>query len=103
MATLEAALASSVITSRQQALKNVTLKEVIEIVDMSQKNVAEKRVSLQQEYDLFNRNEKDVEVELVGLTRLVRKEQEKHNQRLTLLQEGKVVLTTFRPSERVGR
>ncbi len=92
MATLEAALASSVITSRQQALKNVTLKEVIEIVDTSQQTLAEKRVSLQQEYDLFNRNEKDVEVELVGLTRLVRKEQEKHNQRLTLLQEGKVVL-----------
>ena len=104
MATLEAALASSVITSRQQALKNVTLKEVIEIVDMSQKNVAEKRVSLQQEYDLFNRNEKDVEVELVGLTRLVRKEQEKHNQRLTLLQEGKVVLEQHlgRVSELVG-
>ncbi|MBH1970780.1 MAG: dynamin family protein [Moraxellaceae bacterium] len=104
MATLEAALASSVITSRQQALKNVTLKEVIEIVDMSQKTLAEKRVSLQQEYDLFNRNEKDVEVELVGLTRLVRKEQEKHNQRLTLLQEGKVVLEQHlgRVSELVG-
>jgi hypothetical protein len=89
---LEDALASSVITSRQQALKNVTLKEVIEIVDTSQQTLAEKRVSLQQEFDLFNRNEKDVEVELVGLTRLVRKEQEKHNQRLVLLQEGKVVL-----------
>ncbi len=104
MATLEAALASSVITSRQQALKNVTLKEVIEIVDTSQQTLAEKRVSLQQEYDLFNRNEKDVEVELVGLTRLVRKEQEKHNQRLVLLQEGKVVLEQHlgRISELVG-
>ncbi len=92
MATLEAALASSVITSRQQALKNVTLKEVVEIVEMSQQTLVEKRASLQNEYNLFNRNEKDVEVELVGLTRLVRKEQEKHGQRLVLLQEGKVVL-----------
>ncbi|PTQ91144.1 dynamin family protein [Agitococcus lubricus] len=89
---LEAALATSVITARQQSLKNVTLKEVIELVDTSQQTLVEKRAALQQEYDLFNRNEKDVEVELVGLTRLVRKEQEKHNQRLVLLQEGKAVL-----------
>lgn len=92
LASLEDALATSVITSRQKALKNVNLKEVIEIVETSLQTLTEKRSALQKEYDLFNRNEKDVEVELVGLTRLVRKEQEKHNQRLGVLQEGKVVL-----------
>lgn len=92
LAALEEALATSVIAARQRALKNVTLQEVIEIVDTSLRTLAEKRVSLQKEYGLFNRNEKDVEVELVGLTRLVRKEQEKHNQRLVLLQEGKGLL-----------
>ncbi len=92
LASLEEALATSVITARQKALKNVTLKEVIEIVDTSLQTLTEKRAALQKEHDLFNRNEKDVEVELVGLTRLVRKEQEKHNQRLVVLQEGKVVL-----------
>jgi translation elongation factor EF-G len=86
LSALEDALATSVVSARQKALKNVTLKEVIEIVDNSLHTLTEKRSALKKEFDLFNRNEKDVEVELVGLTRLVRKEQEKHNQRLVLLQ-----------------
>lgn len=92
LAALEDALATSVVAARQKALKNVTLQEVIEIVEASLQNMIEKRAAVKNEYDLFNRNEKDIEVELVGLTRLVRKEQEKHNQRLVVLQEGKVLL-----------
>lgn len=92
LASLEEALATSVISARQRALKNVTLKEVIEIVDNSLHGLSQQRAALQKEFDLFNRNEKDVEVELVGLTRLVRKDQERHNQRLVLLQEGKGLL-----------
>jgi len=92
LSALEEALATSVVSARQKALKNVTLKEVIEIVDNSLHTMTEKRDALQKEFDLFNRNEKDVEVELVGLTRLVRKDQERHNQRLVLLQEGKGLL-----------
>lgn len=104
LSLLEEALATSVVSARQKALKNVTLKEVIEIVDNSLHTLAEKRDALQKEFDLFNRNEKDVEVELVGLTRLVRKEQEKHNQRLVLLQEGKGALEQHwgRVNELVG-
>ncbi len=104
LSLLEEALATSVVSARQKALKNVTLKEVIEIVDNSLHTLTEKRDALQKEFDLFNRNEKDVEVELVGLTRLVRKEQEKHNQRLVLLQEGKGALEQHwgRVNELVG-
>lgn len=104
LSVLEEALATSVVSARQKALKNVTLKEVIEIVDNSLHTLTEKRDALQKEFDLFNRNEKDVEVELVGLTRLVRKEQEKHNQRLVLLQEGKGALEQHwgRVNELVG-
>lgn len=89
---VEEALAHSVIAAREQALRNTTLKDVIGMVETSQQAVVNQRQALQSEYELFNRNEKDIEVELVGLTRLVRREQERHGQRLTILQEGKSTL-----------
>ncbi len=86
---LEAAIASSVIVAREQALRNTTLKEVIEMVETSLQSLTVQRESLKEEHGIFSRNEKDVEVELVGLTRLVRRDQEKHTQRLAILQEGR--------------
>jgi GTPase SAR1 family protein len=101
---LELALASSVITAREQSLRNTTLKDVIEMVETSLQSLITQRDSLKEEHSIFNRNEKDVEVELVGLTRLVRRDQEKHSQRLVILQEGKGSLEQHlaRISEVVG-
>ncbi len=62
------------------------------MVDTSLLSMNNQRQSLKDEHSIFSRNEKDVEVELVGLTRLVRRDQEKHSQRLVILQEGKGAL-----------
>lgn len=89
---LEAALARSVVTAKESALKTSLVRELSEMVDASRQAVLAQRVRLEAEERVQASGSRDTEHELVLLTRATQQEQHAYNKRLMFLQQCRKLL-----------
>lgn len=90
--SLESALAHSVVTAKEAALKTSLVRELSDMVEASRQAVLAQRVRLEAEERVQASGSRDTEHELVLLTRSTRQEQIAYNKRLTFLQQSRKLM-----------
>lgn len=89
---LEAALAHSVVTAKEAALKTSLVHELSDMIESSRQAVLAQRVRLEAEERVQASGSRDTEHELVLLTRATQQEQIAYNKRLTFLQQSRKLM-----------
>ncbi|HQV41489.1 MAG: dynamin family protein [Moraxellaceae bacterium] len=90
--TLEGALARSVVQAKEAALKTTLVRELTDMVEASRQAVLAQRVRLEAEERVQASGQRDVEHELVLLTRAAQQEKAAYNKRLLFLQQSRKLL-----------
>lgn len=89
---LETALARSVVSAKEAALKQTLLRELSDMVEASRQAVLAQRVRLEAEERVQASGHRDTEHELVVLTRATQQEQHAYGKRLAFLQQSRKLI-----------
>jgi hypothetical protein len=92
LGTLEQALARSVVSAKESALKTTLLQELGSMVESSRQALLSQRIRLDAEQRVMVDGKRDSEYELVALTRAAHQEQAAYNRRLSILQQSRKLL-----------
>lgn len=92
LASLETALAQSVVAAKETALKTTLLRELNSMIESSRQAVMAQRLRLDTEERVMSSGNRDTEYELVVLTRATQQEQAQYNKRLLVLQQSRKLI-----------